>query len=519
MPILKAQGILTDVTESEDEGEESSGLFSGGLLPNGSILKNAVLPSYNDDLSLISTVSIAELQIFTREETRTDAKTGVEKSVQTLDKINATDLKIRFFNPDTTTKGDIEMAHAVFKARKNLDLLTTEEPVSFVSNDMNVSGSALAFDIKRNRGFLHGPVTATVRTVDTRTSMKLQPANKTLATGTALMAAVTVLTAQDPAKTTTERFDELRPSEAELAALAAETASQQDKLDRERNHAGDKFTEVGAQSEKAHLTMNRFLKAAALTSLIAAPAATAEGDVPRPEVTVDTQETKITSKKGAYFDATEGLLIFLEDVKVSNPQFQLSGANEVKAYMTPRKDDEKDKKSATDKPLPAPDIEKKDQAEPEVPQPDAASQEPKTITPEMAEKMRAAKEASRKAGDTKDDGKGDFGDIRRIVATGTVVVDFTPDDPEKSPVKASARTVIFDIKNEEDKEDMVILRGGSPWIVQDGKPTIVKGDDAYIFIYMKDGDPVRFVTGNQEMFESTFKTPDKSKPGKKSTTR
>ena len=508
LAIATAQTLLPDDIEMPDEEDESENILEGSLLPDGSILNDVVIPSYEKDerenLKLTSTMSAKELVIVTKR------------------KIQLKELKLEFFNPDASQQAMVTMEDARFlmsrkdpvtdEARK---FLLSDRPVFLTSDKLRAEGAGIAFHLNESRGFLHGPAKVVAITTDTRISMNAKPARHALAAGALLMASVPALPAQEKPRSTAERFSELRLTPEELDAATAEAASQGKKLKSAAKDAEATVQVVKSESNDARITMNSFLQAVSLASLIAAPAPAATGDVPRPEVEKDPTETTITSKDGAYFDAKEGLLIFLKDVVVKNPQFQLKGADEVKAFMEPQKDPEiaengPDGKAAPGK-LGAPALEKKAGPEAKVPAPEVE----KEITPEMAEKMLAAKAAAKKEGKSKLEagagaGVGDFGDMKRIVATGTVVVDFTPDDPEKSPVKASARTVIYDFEKE-----MVILRGGSPWIVNEGKPTIVKGDDAYIFIYMEDGEPVKFVTGNQEMFETTFKTPEDEKEAKK----
>ena len=497
LTFANAQTIdLINLDEDDPMGEGEGSFLDGSLLPNGSILKDVVLPSYDKELNIAGVISIKEMTIVTKR------------------KLSATDVLIDFYNPDSTRKARIKMKDARLKiSRKDPEtqesqkFLYTEEPVSLISDELNVDGSGLAYDTDRNRGFLYGPVTAvSLKEIDLKTSMNAKPVRHSLTASAILMAAVLPAQAQEKPRTSAERFASMRLTPAELAKLSQDSAPQREKLKHAASSATSETEAFIADAKVATLTMNKFMKGAALTSLVAAPAPDTPGDVPGPEVDSAPDETTITAKDGAYFDSTEGLLIFLKDVKVKNPQFQLNGADDLKVFMTPKKagGEEKETKEKGG-PLPSPkidEIEAEAGKKPKIPEP------PKEITPEMGAQMLAAKAEAKKAGG------GDFGDMKRIIATGVIVLDFTPDDPTKSPVKASARTVIYDFDRE-----VVILRGGSPWIIQDGKPTRVIGDDAYIFIHLEDGDPVKFVTGNQEMFESTFKTPKDSKLGKKKTNR
>jgi lipopolysaccharide export system protein LptA len=216
--------------------------------------------------------------------------------------------------------------------------------------------------------------------------------------------------------------------------------------------------------------MADFLRAAALTSLLADPvAAPPAGDVPRPDIQPDPAKTRITSDDGAFFDSKNGLLIFLKNVVVRDPRFQLSGADEVKVFFEP-----------------------KEAAKPAAKPADAPTAKPVPVP---------AKKDDNPMGDAS------FGKPSRMVATGTVVVDYKSNDPAEPPLKASARTLVYDLVKKE-----IILRGGSPWVLRDGQLSSVPGNDAYIVI-QKDGS---FVTGNGGIDASVD---TQGKPGDKKKTR
>ncbi len=146
---------------------------------------------------------------------------------------------------------------------------------------------------------------------------------------------------------------------------------------------------------------------------------------------------------------------------VKDPRFSLSGADELKVFFDPKE------VPATAKAAPKP------------PAGAQANPPPEPVKPGGA--GVAVKEEKAGMADAK------FGKPNRIIATGTVVVEYQSGKKDDPPVKASARTVIYDLKKEE-----FILRGGSPWVLREGQLSSVPGNDAYIVI-QKDGS---FVTGN-----------------------
>ena len=433
--------------EQDPEEQESGGLLNADLMPDGGILKNVLIPQYDGNLLLSATLRAEEMEIAVSKKTKT-----VEIKL-----IDALKVKLEFFNPDRTPRGKIEMATARYDAKKQF--LTSDQPVSLVSDDLTAEGSRLVYDLKKTRGFLHGPVTATTTTDDRSTSMNAKPLRQALATGSLMMAAATGLPAQETAGQVAERIAEARLSPEELQRLTDDAASRKPQVEAESERKGGEFAEAIARSEGANATMADFFRAAALTTLLAEPPApSASGDVPRPNIPEDPTKTRITSDDGAFFDSPNGLLVFLKNVVVKDPRFSLTGADELKVFFDPKEDPKAAK--AGDKPAPG--------------------------AAQPAEATGAAKPKLEKVDDP-GLSAAKFGKPNRIIATGTVVVEYHSGKKGDPPVQASARTVVYDLKKEE-----FTLRGGSPWVLREGQLSSVPGNDAYIVI-QKDGS---FVTGN-----------------------
>ena len=438
--------------EKDPEEQESSGLLNADLMPDGGILKNVLIPQYDDKLMLSATLRAEVMEIAVAKKTKT-----VEIKL-----IDALKVKLEFFNPDRTPRGKIEMATARYDAKKQF--LTSDEPVSLVSDDLTAEGSRLVYDLKKSRGFLHGPVTATTTTTDRSTSMNSKPVRQAIAAGSLMMAAATGLPAQEPAVPLADRIAESRLTPEELQRLDQAAVTRKPLVEEKVAKESKEFAEATARSESANTTVSDFFRAAALTTLLAEPlAAPATGDVPRPNIPEDPTQTRITSDDGAFFDSPNGLLVFLKNVVVKDPRFTLNGADELKVFFEPKVDP---KAAAKGK---AGDANEK-AAEPVKPDAAPAGEKPKLEKVDPAG-LNAAK----------------FGKPVEIIATGTVVVEYLPEKKDEPPVKASARNVIYNLKTEE-----FTLRGGSPWVLREGQLSSVPGNDAYIVI-KKDGS---FITGN-----------------------
>jgi hypothetical protein len=146
-----------------------------------------------------------------------------------------------------------------------------------------------------------------------------------------------------------------------------------------------------------------------------------------------------------YFDADGGLFVYLKNVRVQDPRFHLSGANELKVILGK-------------KPEPAAETSDK-----------PAAEKPRTGTGLGAK----------------------FGDVERIIATGAVRVLQKQPEAGKEPVEASGAIFTYHTKSGE-----IILSGGFPWVKQ-GATFMRAKEPNLILRIQKNGS---FVTeGNWEM--------------------
>jgi lipopolysaccharide export system protein LptA len=130
------------------------------------------------------------------------------------------------------------------------------------------------------------------------------------------------------------------------------------------------------------------------------------------------EDTKISYEGGMYFDPDEGVLVYMKNVKVKNPQFNLSADDQLKIFFgkNPPKEAKNDK-----------------------------------ATPEKE---------NNKSGFGAGIG-GDFSEPERIVATGAVLFEQIKTDTGKEPIQASGAIFTYHIK-----EDKVTISGGFPWVIQ-----------------------------------------------------
>ena len=244
------------------------------------------------------------------------------------------------------------------------------------------------------------------------------------------------------------------------------------------------------KSNEANVSVREFLAQAALTSISiedAPPAAPAnEATTPdadhqastKPlEVKAGPKDTLISADDGMFFDAEKGVLVYLKNVKLTSPDFDLSGANELKVFLSKK---EEKKKAPLKEGDPAPEPvqdEKKDE-----------KKDGKKATPGLF-------------GAT-----GGFGDPEKIIATGAVKITQKAVDG-KAPVVASAALLDYNAKTGE-----IILSGGYPWVQQGATFMRAKEPNLYLRI-KKDGS---FVTeGPWDMGVPLNASPAPPKPGNK----
>ena len=202
---------------------------------------------------------------------------------------------------------------------------------------------------------------------------------------------------------------------AEIAALQADAAS--------KGPAAAVASGAARASLEADLTAAAAASKAAAAFLVQAdlpPIATnAAAAVAKPlDIKPGPADTVINFDGGMYFDPDEGVLVYLKNVTVKDPRFDLSGANELKIFFG--------KKPAK---------ETKDESEP------SKSDKPK--------------------GDFGGGFGANFGDVERIVATGVIVLNQKSTDASKEPIKASGATFSYNLK-----ADQILISGGFPWVLQ-----------------------------------------------------
>lgn len=373
------------------------------MLPDGSELKGVMIPSYDENHALTGVLKAAKMTLVSE------------------GKIAGNVVSLETFNPDQTPRVRIDLVTALYDEAK--DLVSSRDPVQIHSDRMNASGSGFQYYFTASdpaavsnplagEGFLLGKVTTTIFPAPAPvTSMKVpaRPLRSAALLGMALVSntlpvkARPLITAED------------------TAAVHADAASREETVVRAAADAQAAFKQDLADADAASQAAATFLVQASLPAPDPAPAAP---DAKPLEVIPDPANTVIKCDGGMYFDPEEGVLVYLKNVTVTDPRFDLSGTiNELKIFFGK-----------------------------------------KPVKPAKPEKPGAEKPA-KPATDKSKEGFGGFGanlgDVERIVATGAIVLDQKPAEAGKIPIKASGAIFSYNIK-----ADQIIISGGYPWVVQ-----------------------------------------------------
>ena len=407
------------------------------LLPEGSTLNAVMLPRYDTQRRLKSVLRSPEMRI-------TDAST-----------IEADEVSIDVYRPDGGRRGRVELGQAVY--RQNRETVTARKTVRIASDDLDACGSGAEFHIPTNRGFLLGPVDCRIHIPLQPAAMTRPPAPRRAATlATALAGALQLPLAAAPVPLTA----------AELAALdrAAAPAAH----DPAASHAdvGRLTTTATAAAAQADTLLADFVQVVGLTGVLAQPAPAAPAAAEPPKVDAGPDDTVVQCDGGLFFDGDLGVLVYLKNIRLTNPEFDLNCRDQLKIFLEPEAS-QPDKPAATE----------------EKP---AATED----TPAATEDKSANAGNDQPAAADQLFGGGRFGDVRQIVATGAVRV--TRKDPQGKPVTATAETAIYDAASGD-----VILRDGFPSLVQGRNALVAKEPGLYIRFY-KNGNvftqPGKWVT-------------------------
>lgn len=349
------------------------------LLPEGSVLHGVLLPRYDEKRNLVG-----------------DLKAEIMTLVDSQ-RVQGENVLIKFYNPDRSLRGKVQLQNALFN--QTTSQLVAKEPVVITTDRLIAKGDGLLYAFQSGKGFLIGPASTWISYSEPSTSMRPKTMNHAAALF-ALCFASPIAIAAPPAYV----------SEAELSEIQSSAASSKEQLGTQNQSAEETLKQDIENSTKASEAAHAFIKTSDLKTIATEPPPTSAPLKVEP----GPNDTVIKCEGGMYFDAEEGVLVYLKNVTVADPRFNLSGADELKVFF---------KKKA---PAPA-----KDPKAPEVPK------------------------KSSMAGPT-----ANFGDVQKLIATGTVRL-LQKSVGGKEPVEASGGLLTYDVPKGE-----IIISQRYPWVKQ-----------------------------------------------------
>jgi lipopolysaccharide export system protein LptA len=358
------------------------------LLPPGSELQGVILPRYDENRRLTGTV-----------------KTKVMRLVD-ADTMSGEEIRIEFFNDDRTESGRADLENALLHSDRGM--IESWSPVSLDSESLHARGSGLVLDFGKSEGVLLGPLRTWAPSNNQPIAMNSK--SKSLRAAGLAGAALVSQTMAEPAAP-------VSPATS-APPVSAETAKKD-------------MADALEQSNAANAKAKAFLENAGLGS---ADSKAPEEPAAKPlDIQPGPDDMQIDCDGGMHFNSNEGVFVYMKNVRVEDPRFKMTGANELKIFL-----------------------EKLPQDQAEV---------------KKEEKDKGDLGISRK-----------FGKVERVLATGAIQIDQKSVNG-KEPIKASGAVFNYNIK-----QDLVTVSGGYPWVVQGGLALRAEEPNLMLTILPKAGE-------------------------------
>ena len=361
---------------AEADGPMRKKLETISLLPDGSQLHRVMLPRYDERHRLTGSLHASKI-------TLVNART-----------ISGEQVRVDFYHGNRSLRGRVVLAKAAID--QETGILSAREQVNLSSERLSARGSGIDYSFDDAEGFLRGPVTTWIRP-ETETAMH-RPADLS---GRAILAGLAVLSQPLAALPPT-----LLPDHEERAAAAADAQSSGPAVAAGTKEARtDLIATLDASAEATRAARDFLEKSGNAANPATPPVATPDKPL---DVEPAPEDTVVRSDGGMYFNPDDGVFVFLGNVRVDDPRFQLSGANELKIFV-----ETEEKKPETQKENNSLGIEAK------------------------------------------------FGNVQRIVATGAVRILQRGVEGGREPVEASGALFVF-----RPETGVIDISGGYPWVKQ-----------------------------------------------------
>lgn len=350
------------------------------MLPDGSELFRVIVPRYDDRRQLVGVMKAGTIRLVDSENAE------------------AEHCSIEFDFKNNRPHGRIELEN--LRYHQPTGMIRAEEAIHLRSDRLHADGSGLQYDIHEGEGFLRGPARTWIPAAQPTV---MTPPRPRISRTASLFGAATVFTIA-----TANSEPEAGKSRAVETFTAGAVAS--------REELASALADSNAANEKVAAFLEKTDGIDLSEVPGKAPAAKPLEIEPRPEDLV------IRCDGGMYFNPDEGVFVYLGNVRVKDPRFELTGANELKIFL--EKTDEGGKSTGRNQDL-------------------------------------------------------EFGEISRVTATGSLVFAQAPGGG-REPIRASGASFSYRIQT-----DQVVLSGGYPWVVQGGIALRAKEPDLSLRIQPK----------------------------------
>lgn len=380
LPALLAFSSALHAAEESEAGKPKK-LPAVSVLPDGSELQGVLIPRHNENFELVSSLR-AKLITLVNDEMIEGKKVLVD-----------------FYNPDGSKRAHIDLAKCSFN--QDQGMLSSSDPVTIESDKFRAKGSGIHYAFQQGEGFLTGPAITWITPPSEETSMNTRPS---------LISAASIALLSQISVAAPENDIDAKTAHAEATKVTRTTLSE----DLEKSKAAIEQTKA---------------------FLVQAEIANQEGAAPElPEakplnIQPDPKDTVISCDGGMYFDADKGVFVYLKNVRVKDPRFELTGANELKIFLSQK-----------------PEKKKKDPKNPDEDQKDKKDEKDKKDPEKKSEGLDIGSK---------------FGEVERIIATGAVRLVQTEVEKGKQPIEASGAIFTYHPSTGE-----IVLSGGYPWVKQ-----------------------------------------------------
>lgn len=291
-------------------------------IPNGANLRKVTLPAYDENFQPTSLLT---------------ARLIIKKSDNELD---ARGLRVIFFKPDAKIGGEVNLEKARFYLKEQRLEAEKALTLSSAGHGIVTTGQGGVFKLNARRGFIHGPVFTSIdRPQKPKTTMKSSRHLPLLVALPLLAQTSPLLTAAQPAPLTTEQKVEFERSVARAYVPNRSGKILWENADRNSTLIDTSMmnfmTEVGLK--KLLLQTDAPVEPVKKTVPDSEKKAAPEPLVTQAELTklLTPSEDRFTIRadKGAYFDGTEGHLVYLGNIVLRGRGITMTCHRELKTIF------------------------------------------------------------------------------------------------------------------------------------------------------------------------------------------